>query len=42
MLYGKGLDKGLALRGFEVLTVPAGEADVWRTPPQPSAQPRAK
>jgi len=31
MVYGKELDKGLALRGFEVETVAADAADVWKT-----------
>jgi 2-oxoglutarate/2-oxoacid ferredoxin oxidoreductase subunit beta len=31
MVYGKALDKGLALRGFEVEAVPAASADTWRT-----------
>jgi 2-oxoglutarate ferredoxin oxidoreductase subunit beta len=31
MVYGKALDKGLALRGFEIESVPADQADVWKT-----------
>src|SRR5688572_13760803 len=31
MVYGKGGDKGLALSGFDVKTVSADQADVWKT-----------